>query len=136
MPEIDRYLDRMLSSEASDLHLKSGAKPRYRLNGELEEASDFEVVGHDDIDRMISEVLTAEQRAQCTHLRDFDFAYGDVETARYRCNYFQDYHGSSAVFRSIPSVIPTISELNLPQELEALAHLRSGLILVTGCTGS
>ncbi len=136
MPEIDCYLEKMMSTDASDLHIKSGAKPRYRLNGELEESSEFGVLSRIEIDRMIFEVLTREQKAQCTKLHDFDFAYGDVETARYRCNYFQDYHGSAAVFRRIPALIPTLAELNLPQELATFAHMRSGLVLVTGCTGS
>ncbi len=135
MAEIDVYLDSTIRNNASDLHLKSGARPRYRLNGKLEEAAS-DVLSRGDIDRMIMEVLTPEQKAQCTSTRELDFSHGDVDSARFRCNYFHDYRGSAAVFRKIPAVIPTLSELNLPQEVEPFAHLRSGLALITGATGS
>ena len=70
------------------------------------------------------------------HSHDLDFAHGIPGVARFRCNYLVQQNGASAVFRLIPEKIITLEELKLGGAIEGLAHLRSGLILVTGPTGS
>src|SRR5690606_17319026 len=67
---------------------------------------------------------------------DLDFAYGLPGVARFRCNYLKQVFGRGAVFRQIPDRISTSEELGLPESVSKLAHLRSGLVLVTGPTGS
>ena len=136
MAAVDRLLHMMKSAGASDLHLKAGLKPRYRIQGELRDVEGCEVVSREEIDRMTRELLSEEQERFYAAEGEIDFAYGDVKSGRFRCNYFQEHWGAAAVFRRIPVEIPSLKELNLPPAIETLAHIRSGLILVTGPTGS
>lgn len=136
MAEIDRLLKGMLGAEASDLHLKVGVAPRQRIHGELEEIKGEKKLTGDDIERMTREILTKEQEQFLQEHREIDCAYGGPEIGRYRCNFFQDYRGPAAVFRRIPSDIPSLADLNLPKVLETFIHYRGGLVLVTGPTGS
>lgn len=136
MARIDRLLDRMKEKEASDLHLKVGMKPRFRVRGDLQDVEGTSPLSRDQLDSMTREILTEEQEKLYRDAGEIDFAYGDVKSGRFRCNYFQEHRGPAAVFRRIPVQIPTLKELNLPPVLENLVHLRGGLVLVTGPTGS
>ena len=82
------------------------------------------------------EICTEDQRKRYEENLDFDFAYGIDDQARYRCNYFFQRTGYAAVMRLIPTKILTLLDLNLPEVLATLTELRSGLVLVTGPTGS
>jgi len=135
MPEIDSILLHAEALEASDLHLKSGMRPRLRLVGNLEEIDGFPVLAPGDVERMTTEILTSGQMDQFRHRRELDFTYG-TPTGRFRCAYFRDHQGIGAVFRRIPTGIPTLQELGLPLELEQFAHLHRGLVLVTGASGA
>ncbi len=136
MAEIDRLLQQMAKANASDLHLKSGMKPRFRVLGELEEVEGASPMSRDEVETVTREILSEEQERWYREAGEIDFAYGDVKFGRYRCNYFQEYWGPAAVFRRIPVQIPSLKELNLPPALEAFIHLRGGIVLVTGPTGS
>lgn len=136
MAEIDRLLQGMEGCEASDLHLKVGARPRYRVHGELTEVPGSAELSPDQIELLTREILSKEQEAQYQRSRELDFAYGDLRTGRYRCNYFQDYRGPAAVFHRIPAVVPPLSELGLPESIESFVHFRAGLVLITGPTGA
>lgn len=135
MAAINELLARMEPLQASDLHLKVGMRPRYRISGELVELPDTPILSREQVDTLTREILNEHQLRRYEQEKEIDFAYGDVRTGRYRCNYFLEYRGPAAVFRRIPSKIPTLRELNLPQVLEQFAHLRGGLVLVTGPTG-
>ncbi len=136
MATIDRLLDLMKTWAASDLHLKSGMKPRFRIQGQLQDVEGAQVMSRDEVERLTREILSEEQERYYREDGEIDFAYGDVKSGRFRCNYFQEHRGPGAVFRRIPVQIPQLKELNLPASLEALIHCRSGLVLVTGPTGS
>lgn len=135
MAEIDLLLKHVADVEASDLHLKVDMKPRLRISGTLEEAANFPKLGAEDLERMMTEILTDEQRTFFEQRQELDFTYG-TEHARFRCNYFYDHWGVGAVFRRIAAMVPTLQQLNLPQQLDQFAHLRRGLVLVTGSSGS
>jgi twitching motility protein PilT len=136
MAQIDRMLHLMKSANASDLHLKAGMRPRYRVLGELRDVEGSMVLTREEVDKMTRELLSEEQDRVYREEGEIDFAYGDVKSGRFRCNYFMEYWGPAAVYRRIPVEIPTLKELNLPQSLETLIHLRGGIVLVTGPTGS
>ena len=136
MAHIDRMLHLMKGAGASDLHLKSGCRPRYRVNGELKDVEGSDVYTRDQVDKMTREILSEEQDRWFGEAGEIDFAYGDVKSGRFRCNYFQEHWGPAAVYRRIPVEIPSLKELNMPTQLESLAHLRGGIVLVTGPTGS
>ncbi|HEV3026480.1 MAG TPA: PilT/PilU family type 4a pilus ATPase, partial [Planctomycetota bacterium] len=136
MAQVDRMLHMMKAAGASDLHLKAGMRPRYRINGELRDVEGSAVFTREEVDKMTRELLSEEQDRVYREEGDIDFAYGDVKSGRFRCNYFMEHWGPAAVYRRIPVEIPTLKELNLPPTLETLTHLRGGIVLVTGPTGS
>jgi twitching motility protein PilT len=136
MAAIDGLLHRMKDAGASDLHLKSGSRPRYRIHGYLADVEGAAPLTREQVDAMTRELLTEEQERFFRETGEIDFAYGDLKSGRFRCNFFQDHNGPAATFRRLPLQIPTLKELNLPPVLESFVHLRSGLVLVTGPTGS
>ena len=136
MAVLDRLLVGMIDTEASDLHMALGQKPKYRVHGDIRVVEAHPVLTKEMLENYLFEVIDAEQRQQYLEVHDFDFAYGIPGKARYRCNYFFQRTGYGAVFRLIPNEVLTIDELHLPQVLKRLATLRDGLVLVTGPTGS
>ncbi len=136
MANLDELLLRMLKNSASDLHIVVGARPKYRIHGDILPVADYPVLDEATVHEWLWELIDDKQRERYTQHLDFDFAYGIGEQARYRCNYFFQRTGFGAVFRIIPFNIATIAELHLPSVLNSLAFLRGGLVLVTGPTGS
>lgn len=136
MTPLDDLLDRMKALHASDLHLKTGQKPRYRMAGALETLEDHSVLEAPELDRLCRAILTDEQKRFYDGHGEIDFGYGDLDRGRFRATYFRDHAGPAAAFRRIPASIPTIEELNLPATLDDFAHVPRGLVLVTGATGS
>ena len=135
-PVINGYLRRMLEIGGSDLHLSVGYPPKARIHGNMQILED-DVLDADRMYRIMQEICYPPQRWD-TYLaeHDLDFAHEIPGLARFRCNYLYNYHGMGCVLRQIPSVIQTIDELNLPQVLKKICEIQSGLILVTGPTGS
>src|SRR5665213_4446593 len=106
-----------------------------RIDGTLRRIKP-DILNGDDIRGMLFSVMSEEQRA--SYERDFevDFAIAFGPEARFRVNAFTNRTGSAAVFRVIPTKIPTMEQLNLPPVITRLADLEKGLVLVTGPTGS
>src|ERR687892_203708 len=134
-PVIDRFLRLVHERGASDLHLSVGRPPSMRLHGRIEPIP-YRAQTDTELTRLLqpgasSEVWNAFQRSG-----DADFAYELCGVARFRVNLFRQERGMGAVFRIIPSKILTVEQLGLPSAVRALASLRSGLVLVTGPTGS
>jgi len=121
--------------DGSDLHLSAGSRPLMRLHGELTPLEEEEL-SKDTVHRMIYEVLNDDQRRLFEENRDLDFAIEVGEVARFRVNVFNQRNGQGAVFRVIPTRIPTFEELGLPEVVRTLATRENGLVLVTGPTGS
>ncbi len=122
--------------EASDLHLRVGLKPRLRVHGELLAVDESGVVAPADVTRLVDEVLHSAQKETLATHGEIDCACSDESGTRYRVNFFRDYAGMAATFRRIPAQIQSLQELGIPEEVEALAHFRHGLVLVAGATGS
>jgi twitching motility protein PilT len=134
--KIDTLLLRMAENGASDLHMVVDQQPKYRIHGDVVLVDDYPVMAENELAEYLFQIMTDEQRKRYLEHHDFDFAYGIGDKARYRCNYFFQRTGYGAVFRIIPSKIATLEELKLPAVLKRLTELRSGLVLVTGPTGS
>ncbi len=135
MPKIDLLFDRLLEQKGSDLHLGVGVPPLGRIRGELVPLRE-QLVTPEEIEQLLFEITNEEQS---THIRttwDLDFAYQYADKARFRANYFYKHTGLSAVFRTIPSKILTLEDLNTPEIVRKLAERYAGLCLVTGPTGS
>ncbi|MDX2226654.1 MAG: type IV pilus twitching motility protein PilT [Verrucomicrobiae bacterium] len=134
MAEIDRIFKIMLEHKASDLHLHEGQPPKARVHGDIEPIAD-EVLTHESITGMLQEIA-GDRWQKFADCGDLDFAYQMDENSRFRANYFKQVHGSGAVFRIIPTKILTLEQLNVPPIIREFGKLRSGLVLVTGPTGS
>ncbi len=135
MAKLDSQLRMMLEKGGSDLHLAVGLPPRARVHGRLENLDGPELT-IDSITRLLREICPDNRWQQFMTNRDLDFAYEIEGLARFRCNYLDNHYGIGAVFRQIPSTILTMEQLNLPPVLRRICDLRSGLVFVTGPTGS
>jgi len=135
MAIIDTYFRELKNKGASDLHMVIGFPPLLRLHGELK-PTDQPVLTPDSNRDILFEILDPEQQAYLEKNRDFDMAYELGDEARFRCNFFYQQRGISAVFRIIPTTILTLEQLQLPPVLKNIALLKQGLVLVTGPTGS
>jgi twitching motility protein PilT len=135
VPEIDRLFDRLLELKGSDLHLGVSAPPLGRVRGELIALREREVDTR-EMERLLLEITSNEQRDTILSEWDLDFAYQYGDKARFRANYFYKQTGMAAVFRTIPSKILTLDDLKVPDAVRRLSERRSGLVLVTGPTGS
>jgi twitching motility protein PilT len=133
--ELDVLLRHMTDRGASDLHLRTGEPPILRLNGELTRLEN-PPVGSDKLEAMLRAIMPERNRAEFAEQNDTDFAYEITGLARYRCNALRDRQGAGAVFRVIPSMVATVQQLGLSEEVQRLCYLTKGLVLVTGPTGS
>ncbi len=133
--DISELLIFMVENKGSDLHMSSGEPPVVRIHGEMRKI-EVPPLDKDEVHNMIYEILNDQQRRVFEeHLElDFSFALGDI--ARFRVNVFKQNRGDAAVFRTIPTKIPTFEELNLPKVFMDISRLEKGLVLVTGPTGS
>jgi len=133
--DISELLRFALESGGSDLHISAGEPPVIRIHGEMTKV-DLPALDKEDVHNMIYDILSDFQRKVFEEHLELDFSFGLGELARFRVNVFKQHRGESAVFRTIPSKIPSFDELNLPRVFKDIASLEKGLILVTGPTGS
>ena len=136
MAEIDALLKTLKEKGGSDLHLTAGLEPRIRVHGELEAVEGWEVLKPDQLRKLLEPIASGRCWTEFEEANDLDFAYGLEGVARFRANYFQQENGPGAVFRIIPEEIHSLEDLKLPEAISKLASLRSGLVVVTGPTGS
>ncbi len=133
--KIEKLFDELLARKGSDLHLGVGYPPMVRSRGELVAIRD-DVMTASEMEGLLFEILTNAQRKQITDGLDLDFAYGYGTKARFRANYLYKMNGLGAVFRTIPTKILNLQELGCNDAIKKMSELRSGLVLVTGPTGS
>lgn len=135
MPAIDFLLRTLLERGGSDLHLTVGLPPKARISGALTPLTG-EPVSPAQMETYLKEICPPARWAEFLVTRDLDLAYEIEGLARFRGNYLCNHWGQAAVFRQIPGNILSFDELRLPEALKKLCHLREGLVLVTGPTGS
>ncbi|MBM4045910.1 MAG: type IV pilus twitching motility protein PilT [Planctomycetes bacterium] len=135
MPKIDKLLLQMKEVGASDLHYTVGCPPKMRIHGDMQ-TLDLPVITMEEARDTLFEIVTAEQQKTFLQERDLDFAYGLPGYARYRTNFLFQQNGIGAVFRMIPEKIMTLDQLNAPKAILQFVQLGSGLVVVTGPTGS
>lgn len=136
MPEIDRLFDVMLKMGGSDLHLLQGESPKVRVQGRIKEIPGEATLDEELMMRYLRGICEERQWTVFQEQHDLDFAYAKDEASRFRANYYYQIHGMAAVFRIIPTDILTLEDLKLPPVLRTFARMQSGLVLVTGPTGS
>jgi twitching motility protein PilT len=121
---------------ASDIHLKAGLPPMFRVNGALVPLKDARRLAPEDVSRMAFSIMNNYQKDRFKEFNELDLAYGVPGLGRFRVNVFQQRGTIGVVFRVIPFKVSSIEELLLPKVLEKIALEERGLILVTGTTGS
>ncbi|WP_292655407.1 type IV pilus twitching motility protein PilT [Nitratifractor sp.] len=133
--KLNKYLKTLVAHGGSDLHIKAGTVPRARITGILRKLGD-EVLDASKVNLLVREITTAEQYVQLKEHKSLDLAYVLDEKNRFRVNIFYQMDGLSIVMRLIPSDIPSVEELRLPEVIKSFADKGRGLVLVTGVTGS
>jgi twitching motility protein PilT len=137
MFDVEAALRDLIAKKGSDLHLKVGSKPLFRIDGELTAEQDATVLSAADTEHALEVLLSDEAKLKefaDEHEVDFSFEIPDV--ARYRLNAFQQRGVISIACRAIPHKINTIEELALPAVIRELAEEERGIVLLTGTTGS
>ncbi len=125
----------LIKYAASDLHLKVGRPPLYRVNGRLIPAK-MQELDAKQLEEVIYSVLTEKQKADLESQHQVDSGFQFDNLGRFRLNAYKQKGGLAAVIRLIPLKIPTLADLDMPAVIKELALKKRGLILVTGSTGS
>ena len=133
---IDGLLRQQATKKASDLHLRSGERPMYRVDGDIVLETNVEPFSASFLERMLLSIMPDRNRVEFEELNDTDLAYELPDVARFRVNVFRDRHGVGSVIRAIPSRVVTADEMGITPEVQRLCDLSKGLVLVTGPTGS
>ncbi|HXC21398.1 MAG TPA: PilT/PilU family type 4a pilus ATPase [Steroidobacteraceae bacterium] len=135
MPAIDKYLTQVLERDGSDLHFLAGDPARVRQYGTLQALAP-EPLAAETVKATLYEIMPKLAVERFEAKDGTDFAYAIPGVARFRVNVMRQLNGMGAVFRAIPSKARSAEELKLPKAVMDLCKINSGLILVTGKTGS
>jgi twitching motility protein PilT len=135
MARIDAFLKLGTQQGCSDIHLAVGVPPMLRMYGDLVPIK-FRELRDTELEGYITEILTPTHAEAFARGTDVDFSYVSAEGGRFRVNVFRKDTGVGAVFRTIPTDIPTLDKLGLPPIVKKLCDYHQGMILVTGSTGS
>jgi twitching motility protein PilT len=134
--ELNEILQVALKGAASDIHLKAGLPPMFRVDGSLVPLKDARRLPPEEIARMAFGIMNDYQKEKYKQTNEVDLAYGVPGLGRFRVNVFQQRGSIGVVLRVIPFKIQSIEQLMLPKVLEKIAGEQRGLVLVTGTTGS
>jgi twitching motility protein PilT len=134
--ELNEILKVAVKGGASDIHVKAGLPPMFRVDGSLVPYKKAARLMPEDINRIASSIMNSFQKTRFEETNEVDLAYGVPGLGRFRVNIFQQRGTIGIVFRVIPFAVQSIPQLNLPKVVERIAMENRGLILVTGTTGS
>lgn len=136
MITMEQLLSLLLQQRGSDLHISAGSPPRLRIDGVLVPV-EHPPLSPEDTRRLATSVLNSEQIARLDRDLELDCSFGLDGQGRFRANVFHQQGAVACVLRTIPQHVPTFEDLGLPRDVcERICNLNSGLVLVTGATGS
>ncbi len=133
--DITELLDFSVKHNASDLHLSAGMPPLIRVDGDVKKLT-LPSLGHPEVHRLIFDIMNDAQRREYEEKLEVDFSFELPDVGRFRVNAYHQARGCAAVFRTIPTHIPSLKDINAPEVFTQFAELKRGLVLVTGATGS
>lgn len=133
--KIDVFFQALVDQGGSDLHLSEGEPPKIRVHGDVTAIRE-EPLTHEEMVELMEPICPPKLWKEYCEIGDADFAYEMDATSRFRCNYMKQQRGYCCVFRLIPTKILTLEQLNVPEQIKRFGEMRSGLVLVTGPTGS
>jgi twitching motility protein PilT len=133
--DISDLLAFSVKNKASDLHLSAGLPPMIRVHGDVRKIN-VPAMDHSQVHDMVYDIMNDGQRKVYEETLECDFSFEIPNLARFRVNAFNHNRGSGAVFRTIPSKILSLEQLNCPPIFKEIANTPRGIVLVTGPTGS
>ncbi len=133
--KIDVFFQALVDQGGSDLHLSEGEPPKVRVHGDVTAIRE-EPLTHEEMVELMEPICPPKLWKEFCEIGDADFAYEMDEKSRFRCNFMKQQRGYCCVFRLIPTKILTLEQLNVPEQIKRFGEMRSGLVLVTGPTGS
>jgi len=133
--DISDLLAFSVKNKASDLHLSAGLPPMIRVHGDVRRIN-VPAMEHNEVHDMVYDIMNDGQRKVYEEVLECDFSFEIPNLARFRVNAFNHNRGAGAVFRTIPSKILTLEQLNCPAIFKDIAQNPRGICLVTGPTGS
>ncbi len=133
--DISDLLAFSVKNKASDLHLSAGLPPMIRVHGDVRKIN-VPAMDHTQVHGMVYDIMNDGQRKVYEETLECDFSFEIPNLARFRVNAFNHNRGSGAVFRTIPSKILTLEQLNCPPIFKEICNTPRGIVLVTGPTGS
>jgi twitching motility protein PilT len=133
--DITELLAFSVKNKASDLHLSAGLPPMIRVHGDVRRIN-LPAMEHKDVHGMVYDIMNDGQRKVYEETLECDFSFEIPNLARFRVNAFNQQRGAGAVFRTIPSKVLTLEELNCPKIFKEISEYPRGIVLVTGPTGS
>ena len=133
--DINAFLKKAVEEGVSDVHLRIDEVPVVRKDGKIVKTN-YPVIKEKDISHVLNVVLPKYLRTKVQAAFDLDFSYEIKGISRFRINLARQLGNTSLVFRIIPYEIPSFAELKLPPALNMFAKFHSGIVLVTGPTGS
>ncbi len=133
--DISDLLAFSVKNKASDLHLSAGLPPMIRVHGDVRKIN-MPAMDHSQVHDMVYDIMNDGQRKFYEENLECDFSFEIPNLARFRVNAFNQNRGAGAVFRTIPSKILSLEQLNCPPIFKEISQNPRGLVLVTGPTGS
>jgi len=133
--DIAELLAFSVKNKASDLHLSSGLPPMIRVDGDMRRIN-VQPLEHRSVRALIYDIMNDKQRKDYEEFLETDFSFEIPGVARFRVNAYNQKRGAAAVFRTIPSKVLTLEDLNAPEIFKRIVDVPRGLVLVTGPTGS
>ncbi len=133
--DVTELLAFAVKNNASDLHLSSGLPPMIRVHGDIRRVN-VPPLAHEEVYAMVYDIMSDSIRKEYEERLECDFSFEIPNLARFRVNAFTQQRGAGAAFRTIPSKVLTLEQLNTPKVFHELIRRPRGLILVTGPTGS
>ncbi len=133
--DIAELLAFSVKHNASDLHLSAGLPPMIRVDGDIRRIN-VPVLDHKTVHELVYDIMNDKQRKDYEEFFEIDFSFEIPGLARFRVNAFNQDRGAAAVFRTIPSKVLSLEELNCPAVFKEICDNPRGLVLVTGPTGS
>lgn len=136
LEQFEQMLSQMVSLNASDLHCSVNTAPVMRINGLIEEQTEYEIFNQRSLTGIVEAILTAEQLAHLKTKLSCDLGYSNNELQRFRINIYYERGSLALAIRWLKSSFHSFEELKLPPQIAELVKFKDGLVLVTGATGS
>lgn len=133
--DISDLLAFSVKNKASDLHLSAGMPPMIRVHGDVRKIN-LPAMDHSEVHSMVYDIMNDSQRKQYEDSLECDFSFEIPNLARFRVNAYNQQRGAGAVFRTIPTKILSLEDLNAPAIFKDIVNVPRGIVLVTGPTGS